>query len=63
MGLIDVASEEDGFEFLWQLHIVLDKNVTALKNVSMSLTELQINPNMSDEKKKRVRAVVSQFVL
>jgi hypothetical protein len=54
---------DDQFDFVWHLQAVLDKQVTTLKNAQLSLTDLNINSTMLEDKKKKIRSIISLFLL
>ena len=39
---------EEQFEFMWNLQIVLDKQVTLIKNVKLTLTDFEINAKVPE---------------
>jgi len=53
---------EEQFEFVWDLQIVTDKDILQIRESKLMMSELEINPNVSEEKKKLIRSVMSKFI-
>ncbi len=66
---------EEKFEFVWNLQIIssmssnltaymryiTDAEITQIKNVKLTLSELEINPKVPEEKKQKIRSIIALY--
>jgi len=53
---------EEKFEFVWNLQIITDTDISQIKNVKLTLSELEINPKVPEDKKSKIRSIISLFM-